>query len=253
MALVWLLSAPSAWGIADAVLFVHPRPAPPLNVTALNGARLRLRPLRGKVVLVNFWATWCGPCRMEIPELVRLQRKYAGRLQVLGLSIDTGDGIASQVEEFARGMGMNYPIAIASDAVQRRYGGVSAVPTSVLVDQQGRIEQVLEGLRTYGEFNSDIRALLHLPISGHIVRVHELSPNGKVGTIDIPGLQSALRRLNPAQREAALKELNSAQCTCGCRWSLASCRVKDPSCAYSLPEAKALIRKIKAGTKKSLR
>lgn len=240
------LLAPSAWS-ANAVLFVHPRPAPALNTISVTGQPLRLRQLRGKVVLLNFWATWCGPCRMEIPELIRLQRQYAGKLQILGLSVDIGDGVHRLVAQFGRHMGINYPLAIASDALQRRYGGIRYTPTSVLIDPRGRIEQVLEGMRSYNEFNTDIRALLKLPFAGHIVRVNELSPSGKVSTINIPGLHAALLRLTPAQREEALKNLNRVQCDCGCRWSLATCRVQDPKCGYSLPEALALIQKIKAG------
>ncbi len=240
------LLATSAWS-ANAVLFVHPRPAPALNAMTVSGQPLHLYQLRGKVVLLNFWATWCGPCRMEIPELIRLQREYPGKLQILGLSVDIGDGVKSLVANFGRQMGVNYPLAVASGALQRRYGGIRYTPTSVLIDPQGRVEQVLEGMRSYSEFNTDIRALLHLPFAGHIVRVNELSPNGKVSTINIPGLHAALLSLTPAQREIALKDLNTVQCDCGCRWSLASCRVQDPHCGYSLPEALALIKKIKSG------
>ncbi len=240
------LLATAGWS-SNAVLFVHPRPAPGFNLITVNHRPLRLQQFRGKVVLLNFWATWCGPCRMEIPELIHLQSQYAGKLQILGLSVDTGDGVRRLVKDFAGQMAMNYPVAIASEALQRSYGGIRYTPTSVLIDPNGRIEQVLEGLRSYDEFNTDIRALLHLPFSGQIVRVNELSPNGKVSTLNIPGLRAALHSLTASQREEALKELNGTQCDCGCRWSLASCRVKDPHCGYSLPEALALIRKIKAG------
>ncbi len=240
--LAFLLCASAAWA-GNAELFVHPRPAPDFHLMALDGQHLDLNVLRGKVVLLNFWATWCGPCRMEIPELIRLQNQYAGRLQIIGMSVDTIPPV--QVAAFSRRLHINYPVAIATDQVQREYGGIPYTPTSVLLDPQGRVEQVLEGMRSYSEFNTDIRALLGLPFGGKIVRVHELSPHGKVSTLKIPGLQAALARLTPAQREIALQKLNTTQCDCGCRWSLATCRVQDPHCGYSLPEALALIAKIR--------
>ena len=240
--LACLLSASAAWA-GNARLFEHPRLAPQFQLMALDGQRINLNMLRGKVVLLNFWATWCGPCRMEIPELIRLQNQYAGRLQIVGMSVDTIPAV--QVAAFTNHARMNYPVVIAPDQVQREYGGIPYTPTSVLIDGQGRIEQVLEGMRSYSEFNTDIRALIGLPFGGKIVRVHELSPHGKVSTLKIPGLQAALSKLTPAQRETALRQLNQTQCDCGCRWSLATCRVQDPHCGYSLPEALALIAKIK--------
>ena len=225
-------------------LFKNPKPAPALQATSLTGQPINLANLRGKVVLLNFWATWCGPCRMEIPEFERLQRQYAGKLQIIGMSVD--ELPPAQVEKVAAQMGINYPVAIASAAVQARFGGMPAIPITFVIGPDGRVQQTNHGANPYEVFNAEIRALLHMPTSVKVTRIDQLSPDGKVGTIDIPGIAALLKKLTPAKRQKALAMLNQQACTCGCEWSLATCRVKDPSCGYSLPEAEKLIAAITA-------
>jgi thiol-disulfide isomerase/thioredoxin len=234
---------------AEIYLFKNPMPAPSLEVTTLTGQHLSLASLRGKVVLLNFWATWCGPCREEIPEFEKLQKQYAGQLQVVGMSVD--ELTPAQVKKVADQMGINYPVAMAPVAIQKRFGGAPefpSIPVTMLIDKQGNIQQKNHGANPYDVFNSEVRALLSLPMNGvKVARIDQLSPDGKVGTIDIPGIAAALKKLTPAQRQKALAALNEEACTCGCDWSLATCRVKDPSCGFSLPLAEKLIASIKAG------
>jgi len=250
-----LATAPSTAAAApqpalEIYLFKNPKPTPSLQVTTLDGRQLSLASLRGKVVLLNFWATWCGPCREEIPEFERLQKQYAGQLQIVGMSVDELPPAA--VQKVAAQMGINYPVAMAPSAVQARFGGspqFPSIPVTMVIDRQGNIQQKNHGANSYEVFNAEVRALLGLPMNGvQVARIDQLSPDGKVGTIDIPGIAAALKKLTPVQRQSALAALNQQACTCGCEWSLATCRVKDPSCGFSLPEAKELIASIASGT-----
>lgn len=227
----------------DVVLFKKPMATPQMHLVTVGGRTIHLRDLRGKVVLLNFWATWCGPCRMEIPEFEQLQRKYQGRIQVIGLSID--ESPARQVAAFARRLGVNYPVVMATNAIQAKFGAVPAVPTTFVIDRQGQIVQRDVGVHSYADFNAVIRALLGLPFGGQVVRVNEMNPDGPVGTTMIPGVIAALKRLTPQQREKALAELNAAHCTCGgCEYSVAYCRMVDPDCAVSLAEARKIVAQI---------
>src|SRR5215813_9772673 len=97
-----------------------PDPAPDLKAKDLNGQELSLEAYKGKVVLLNFWATWCGPCRAEIPSLIRLQEAYKDRLQIIGMDVDDEE---EQLRAFARNQGINYPVAMTSLPVRLAYGG----------------------------------------------------------------------------------------------------------------------------------
>src|SRR5262249_25964993 len=102
----------------------HPDAAPDFLLSGLDGTPVSLVGARGKVVRLNFWATWCGPCRAEIPDLVALQKKYADSLQIISLAVDVDD--SSDLQAFVEGSGINYPVAVASDEVRIKYGGISA-------------------------------------------------------------------------------------------------------------------------------
>lgn len=229
----------------DVVLFKDLKPAPALHLTTLDGQTIDLQALRGKIVFLNFWATWCGPCRMEIPEFEKLQQEYQGRLQIIGLSID--EAPAREVAAFARQLKFNYPVVMAGDALQAKFGAIPAVPTTVVVDQHGQIVQRHAGVFPISTWDSEIRALSGLPFDGHIVRVDQMSPHGLVGTTQIPGLIDAFKHLTRAQRQKALARLNNESCTCGCNLSVASCRVEDPACGFSLPQGKRILAQISAG------
>jgi len=121
-----------------------PQLAPDFSLTDLAGKKLALSAYRGTVVLLNFWATWCGPCREEIPSLVSLQEKYRNKgLQIIGISLDDD---AAPIPAFYRQYKMNYPVAIGDAALAERYGGILGLPVSLLVGCDGRIYSRHDGI-----------------------------------------------------------------------------------------------------------
>jgi len=123
------------------------------------GKEQRLDQWRGKVVVVNFWATWCAPCREEIPSLVELQQNYGDQLVVLGVSIDDP---LSKLKPYAAEMHMNYPVLVGKDRqdVQDAYGPLFGIPVSVFVDRDGRIWKRHSGIASKEQFEREIKALL---------------------------------------------------------------------------------------------
>lgn len=138
------------------------------TVKDLNGHDVSLSQFKGKVVLVNFWATWCGPCRIEIPWLMELQEKYASQgFAVLGVAMDEEGKSAVdpfvQKEHFKLGsryLPMNYPILIGDDAAADRFGGLLGLPTTILTSQDGRQVKRVDGQITYDEMDKAIQSLL---------------------------------------------------------------------------------------------
>lgn len=115
--------------------------------------------LQGKVVLVNFWATWCPPCRKEIPSLVKLQEKYRDRgLMVVGVSMDESG--ARPVAKFLEKQKLNYPVILGDAELARGFGGVIGVPASFLVDRKGEVVRRFDGYVTEAELLGDIEKLL---------------------------------------------------------------------------------------------
>lgn len=130
-------------------------PAPDFSLPAPDGTVLRLSDYRGKTVLLNFWATWCPPCRQEIPEFIRLYERYQGKgLEIIGISLDQGG--AEEIKEFIKEFGVNYPIAMGDSDIIRAYGGIRAIPTSFLVNAEGRIVKKYVGAYPVTAFEKDI-------------------------------------------------------------------------------------------------
>ena len=211
----------------------NPDPAPDFKLTGLDGKPVTLADSHGKVILLNFWATWCGPCRAEIPDLVELQNKYKDHLQILGLVVDDDDQDA--VKEFTERFGINYPVAIATNDIRLQYGGIAALPTSFVLDAEGRIVQKHEGLRDPVLYETEIRALLGLPIGN--VRVETFEDTGQIflkhaeRATELPGVD--LSKLTPEQKISALHKFNAETCNCGCTFTLAQCRIYDRNCQIS--------------------
>lgn len=120
--------------------------APDFTLQDLHGRDVTLSQLRGKVVLLEFWATWCPPCRATVPELVALQGKFKGRgFTVLGISVDDEDGhLRAELSEFSGKFHINYPVLVGSEAVERDYK-VWSIPQSFLIDKNGKIRDSYSG------------------------------------------------------------------------------------------------------------
>ncbi|MBV8969177.1 MAG: TlpA family protein disulfide reductase [Verrucomicrobia bacterium] len=125
----------------------------------LDGKITKLSDFRGKVVILNFWATWCPPCREEIPGFIKLQNEYsASGLVVVGASVDSQG--PEVVKSFVTQHGINYPIVMAHTKVVADYGGIKFIPTTFVIDRQGNIVQTYHGLHSTGTFESAIKPLL---------------------------------------------------------------------------------------------
>jgi thiol-disulfide isomerase/thioredoxin len=224
-----------------------PASVPVVALRDLSGNTIASKNWRGMVVIVNFWATWCPPCRAEIPALISLQQKYAGRLQIIGVSQDEGEGASDLVKQFAAGHQMNYPIVMMTPELDRAFPDVHALPTSYVLDRESRIVQRHVGLLDAGLAEQETRALAGLPVNASIEQVDRFQPaklENAAQATDIPGVD--LKSLTPAQRMAALQKLNTDPCTCGCDNTLAKCRIEDPKCTTSLPLAQKVVQDIAA-------
>lgn len=129
------------------------------ELTDLSGKPVKLADYRGKIVLVNFWATWCGPCQFEVPVFVKLKRQYQKRgFEVIGISMD--EGSQEEVAEFARQYEINYPVAIGAFAKLDGFGPIKGLPTSFLIDRAGRIHSRHQGLLGLNEIERELPKLL---------------------------------------------------------------------------------------------
>jgi thiol-disulfide isomerase/thioredoxin len=133
--------------------------APDFTLQTLDGKDMKLSDLRGKAVLLNFWATWCGPCKIETPWLVQLQNQYGAQgLQVIGVAMD--DSGKEDIAKFAKDMGVNYPVLLGKEAVGDAYGGVPALPESFFIGRNGKIVDRIIGLKGRGEIEDSIKKAL---------------------------------------------------------------------------------------------
>jgi thiol-disulfide isomerase/thioredoxin len=224
----------------------NPDPAPAFKLDSLDGKPLSLADARGKVILLNFWATWCGPCRAEIPDLIELQTKYKDRLQIIGLTVDDDD--AGAIKKVVEETGINYPVAMASPQVRIQYGGIAALPTSFMLDSEARVMQKHEGLHDPLLYELEIRAMLGLPIPA---RVETFEDTGQVflahadRASELPGVD--LSKLTLEQKLVALHRFNAETCTCGCKFTLAQCRIYDRNCGPSKSRTERIVAEISRG------
>ena len=223
--------------------FRNPAPAPVFASRDLDGRPISTASYRGKVVLINFWATWCPPCRAEIPDLVALQEKYRDQLQIIGVSED--EAPVEVVRRFAADHHMNYPVVMTSPELEKMFPGIGALPTSYVIDRDARIVQKHVGMLTARTTEYETRHLAGLPVNASIEEVDQtqgLKLENGAQLMSIPGVD--LAKLPPATRAEALQKLNAQPCTCGCDLTVAKCRVDDPSCGVSLPLARQIVAQL---------
>lgn len=142
-----------------AASLLHAAPAPAWDLKNLDGKSVKLSDFKGKVVILDFWATWCPPCREEIPNFVELQSKYKDQgLVVIGISLDQGG--PGVVSSFAKAQKINYPIVMGDEAVSTQYGDIQAIPTTFIIDPNGNIVERHEGFTDKSVFEDAIKKLL---------------------------------------------------------------------------------------------
>jgi len=156
-----LLLAAASWFATPAMATIAPSAsAPDFTLRTMDGPNLRLQEQRGRVVLINFWATWCGPCRQEMPHLSRLYDKYRGAgFVLLGVNVDDD---AKRGADLATKMGLKFPVLLDTDKTVSRLYDLGTMPSSVLIDRDGRVRYVHSGyLAGYEDlYEKQIRELL---------------------------------------------------------------------------------------------
>lgn len=135
-----------------------PLKAPLLELKDLNGQTVKLSKYKGKVVLVNFWATWCAPCVAEVPELVKWQNEHKDELQIIGITYPPAS--LRKVRGFVRDHGINYPILLGSKATKRLFEPSDNLPITVIIDRDGNIVDRIDGVIFVDEFETKIRPLI---------------------------------------------------------------------------------------------
>ncbi|MCU1283771.1 MAG: alkyl hydroperoxide reductase [Acidobacteriales bacterium] len=148
--------------------------APNFELATLDGKKMSLAELKGKAVLLNFWATWCGPCKIEMPWFVDLQKQYGPQgLTIVGIAMD--DSSNEDIAKFAKEMGVNYPILKGKEAVGEAYGGVLGLPTTFYIGRDGKIVDQSAGLVGRKEIEDNIKAALAQGVGTPMATAENLS------------------------------------------------------------------------------
>jgi hypothetical protein len=172
-----------------------------------------------------------------------LANRYKDRLQVVGVSVDDDD--PAEVKQFAKQAGINYPIVMADRAIVAEYGGVAALPTLFVVNTDGNVVQKHEGLFSNALYEAEVRLLLGLPVDATIETFDDTGQiflKNAVLATELPNVD--FTGLNPEQKKAALKRMNSETCDCGCTLTLAQCRINDTSCPVSKKLAAQVVKEV---------
>ncbi len=141
-----------------------PVPAAPWKLKDVDGRPVTSDQFKGKVVVLDFWATWCAPCKTEIPGYVALQKKYgADGLVVVGVSMDTGG--TADVRQFIKDFGINYTVVIGDDTIVSAFAPIDGYPTTFIIDRDGLIRNKKLGKRPAADFEKDVLAVLRPPAS----------------------------------------------------------------------------------------
>lgn len=141
--------------------------APQFALKDVNGRTVRLSDYRGKVVLINFWATWCPPCRVEMPDLVRLQREHGKEgLQIIGITYPPER--KARVRRFARSVKVNYPIILGTHELKARFSSEEILPLTIVIDRNGKVSDIIGGILLREEFEEKIKPLLMKNVKGEM-------------------------------------------------------------------------------------
>lgn len=216
----------------------HPL-APAFSLTDITGNPLKLSDYQGKVVVLDFWATWCGPCRIEIPSFIELQKRYASQgFAMIGISMDDSP---EPVVDFYKEFQMNYPVAVGNDRLGELYGGMEGLPTTFVIGRDGRIYAKHVGAYDPSVFEAEIKELLAASPADEAKDFHQAGrvfdqdkvELGDPAVVDseVPGID--ITKLTVDQKVAYKKILEGQQCTCGCKRNLLNCRHEDRKCAMS--------------------
>jgi thiol-disulfide isomerase/thioredoxin len=224
----------------------NPRQIPDLTLTTLDGKTITSKDLAGKVVIFNFWATWCAPCRAEIPDLVKLQDQYKDHLVIIGVLSEDEPG--PHVSRFADDYKMNYAIVPETKELLATFTGIYALPTTFMVGPDGRMMQKHIGQIRPAQIELETRVLAKLPVDVDV----ETDADDKEAVLannaratEIPGVD--LTVLTPDQKTRALNRLNDDKCDCGCNLTIAQCRINDSTCAVSPKLAAQILEDVKSG------
>ena len=139
--------------------------APQFERRDINGRTVRLSNYRGKVVLINFWATWCPPCRVEMPDLIRLQREHGKEgLQIIGITYPPER--KARVQRFARSLNVNYPIILGTHQLKASFSSEETLPLTIVIDRDGSVSHIISGILLREEFEQKIKPLLRKNTEG---------------------------------------------------------------------------------------
>lgn len=223
----------------------NPKTVPDLTMTTLDGKTITTSELAGKVVIFNFWATWCAPCRAEIPDLVKLQDQYKDHLVIIGVLSEDEPG--PHVSRFVADYKINYPIVPETREMLDVFTGIYALPTTFMVGPDRRMMQKHIGQIRPAQIELETRVLAKLPIDAEV----EYEPDNKDAVLksnaratEIPGVDLAV--LTPEQKTVALNRLNDEPCDCGCGLTIAQCRINDSTCAVSPKLAEKIMAEVRA-------
>jgi thiol-disulfide isomerase/thioredoxin len=224
----------------------NPKPIPELTMTTLDGKTITNKDLAGKVVIVNFWATWCAPCRAEIPDLVKLQTQYKDHLVIIGVLSEDEPG--PHVSRFAADYKINYPIVPETKELAAAFPGIYALPTTFMVGPDGKMMQKHIGQIRPAQIELETRVLAKLPVDAEVEYEADdkeavLASNARA--TEIPGVDLSV--LTSEQRTLALNRLNDEACGCGCGMTIAQCRINDSTCAVSPKLADKILAEVRAG------
>lgn len=141
--------------------------APQFELRDVDGRIVRLSDYKGKVVLINFWATWCPPCRAEMPDLIRLQREHAKQgLQIIGITYPPQT--RTRVRRFARSLKVNYPIVLGTRQIKARFSSDETLPLTVVINRDGTVSDIISGILLPEEFDQKIKPLLMKEMEGDV-------------------------------------------------------------------------------------